>query len=337
MFNPIKNYIMNLKRFLKKCVTLILMLILFANLNAQDNITFTWQGSHNSGLYGYLAIQATNDEEFSINWGDGSPSEIKNGIGTTTINLYHEYEYIIPTPIEYTVAIAASNVDCRFTYFDCHTYITDDVPSFQLTSLSLSDCSELEYLYCDYNSLQLSDLYAAHLVINNSNGKLFGTQFLPYQPLIEGVTVDFSEQTQFGGIETVFTMWKNGKQAILNLDYHIDNGIITFINDGIYSVDMTNTAIVSHPDYPAVVIAGVDLTSVNISENSLPNLKIYPNPTNDVVYIKTEYETVPEVKLYSFDGKLLQHVRNSEIDLSKYSMGIYFLSVNGRMVKIVKK
>ncbi|MDL2238622.1 T9SS type A sorting domain-containing protein [Bacteroidales bacterium OttesenSCG-928-K03] len=330
---------MESNKFLKKYLTLIVILISFTQLSAQDVITFTWQSSHHSDGamldYGFFDIKATNDEQFFINWGDDSPIETIVGLGDTKIHLYHSYDYY---DYSCTVTITASNADCNFTYFDCNTYYEDDVVSFSITKLTLKDCSDLSYLSCHHNSLKLFDLYAANLIINDQNGKLFGTQYLPYQALTGGMSVDFSDQKEFGGVETVFVVYKEFKQATIDIDYTINNGIITFINDGEYRVDMTNSAIITHPDCSACVIAGMDLTKPGgISENPSANFKIYPNPTNNFVYIKTEDGIIPEVKVYSLNGKLLQQAKNTEIDLSNYTAGIYILSIDGKMVKVVKQ
>jgi len=331
-----KINIMNSNKFFKKSIILIVMMLLLNALIAQDKITFTWQGSHRClGAkldYGYFDIRATNGEQFTIDWGDGTPIETKIGLGDANIYLHHNYT---GNDDSCTVTIAAVSVDCKFTYLDCHSDFCDDVIAFQISSLLL-ECSNLSYLSCDRNCLQLSDLYAAHLIINEQSGKLFGWQFLPYQPLTGGMTVDFSAQRIFGGVETVFDVWKGEQQAILNVDYTIDNGVISFVNDGKYIVHMSNEAIVSHL-YPAVVVAGDDVFSLNIPEKYLPNFKIYPNPTNDIVYIKTDTGIIPELKLYSLDGRLLQQMCNTEINLSGYSAGIYLLSINGKTVRVVKK
>ena len=247
--------------------------------------------------------------------------------------MFHNYESNYDSCI---VTITAANADCKFTYLDCHSDFCDDVVSFQISSLLLG-CSNIEYLYCDKNCLQLSDIYAAHLIIKEQSGKLFGTQYLPYQPLTGGMTVDFSEQRILGGVETVFVVWKGANQAIFNFDYNIDNGIITFINEGKYSVYMTNGAIISHPSHPASVVAGIDVFSLNIQNSPLSNIKIYPNPTNAVVYIQKESESTPKLKLYSLDGILLQQISGMEIDLSHYSAGVYLLSIDGQTTKIIKK
>ena len=314
------------------------MLLCFNTLTAQDRITFTWQGSRGGipSMSNDLIIRATDGEQFTIDWGDDTSIETKTGLGNTDIALSHEYidyEWVG----EYMVTIAASSTDCKFTYFDCHSEACDDVPGFQITGLTLDGCSDLTYLNCYKNALQLTDLYAAHLVIKDQSAKLFGTQYLPYQPLTGGMTVDFSEQNIIGGVQTFFDVRKGWTQAILNVDYTIDNGIITFIEDGNYLVHMTNGAIISHPHYPAEVVAGVDMFSINIPENAFLNFKIYPNPTSDMVFIETKNGIIPELKLYTLNGRLLQQNKNTEVDLSGYAAGVYLLSVDGQTVKIVKK
>jgi len=331
---------MNSNRFFKKSIMLFLILLSFNALVAQDRITFTWKGSHGGYVYGGLVIKATDGELFTINWGDDTPIETKTGLGNTDIYLYHE-----SFREECTVTIAASSTDCKFTYFDCYTYITDDVTGFQILSLTLDGCSDLAYLYCEGNALQLSDLYAAHLIINEQSGKLFGTQFLPYQPLTGGMTVDFSAQRIFGGVETVFDIWKGGQQAIYNVDYAIDNGIITFISDEIYTVTMTNGAIISHPNYPASVVAGVDLTSVNIIENSLSSIKIYPNPTIGELIVGIAGQArndVRSIEVFDISGRsVLSHTSNltpqTSINISHLPAGTYFVKIMTEQEEVVRK
>ncbi|MDR2408863.1 MAG: T9SS type A sorting domain-containing protein [Bacteroidales bacterium] len=333
---------MNSNRYLKKSLMLMGMLLLFNTVIAQDRITFSWHGSHGGSLTsGNFVIKATNGEQFTIDWGD-SIIETKTGLGDAKICLMHEYVY---GQQKSTVTITASNANCKFTYFhlDTYDYGVDAMLCFQMYSLTLEGCSDLNYFFCENNSLQLSDLYAAHLIINEREAKLFGRQYLPIRFLRGDRTVDFSAQRIFGGVETGFAVWKRGENgdvgnaAILNVDYTIDSGVISFINNGHYLVTMGNDAIISHPDYPASVLAEFYVKDVGIFEHALPNTRIYPNPTGNIVYIETENETIPEVKIYSLDGRLLQQIRNKEIDLSTYSAGVYFLSISGKMVKIIRK
>jgi len=195
--------------------------------------------------------------------------------------------------------------------------------------------SALKKLYCDNNCLQLSNLYAASLIVTITN-RYFGTQTLPTQAVKIGEKVDFSSQTKFNSIATVFEIQKDNLPATLGSDYNIKDGVITFKQNGRYIVTMTNSAIVS-PSFPATVIATFEVGTVGINEIvQTPIFKIYPNPATNIVYIKTENEIVPEVKLYSIEGKLLQHIRSTEIDISPYSAGVYFIQIDNKTKKLIK-
>lgn len=81
-------------------------------------------------------------------------------------------------------------------------------------------------------------------------------------------------------------------------------------------------------------------TALSVAENALTNITVYPNPFNDMLYIKgienADYE------IFSIDGKLIQSGKTSaQLNLSNLSKGLYMLrlSVNGQSEtkKIVKK
>lgn len=72
-------------------------------------------------------------------------------------------------------------------------------------------------------------------------------------------------------------------------------------------------------------------TSLGVQSRLFNNFKIYPNPTNNLVFIDSE-EIVGEIKIFDIDGKQLFEVKPTEskinIDLSSFSSGIYILKVN---------
>jgi Leucine-rich repeat (LRR) protein len=209
----------------------------------------------------------------------------------------------------------------------------------QLSYLVLAGCSALQTLYCYNNQLQLSDLFSAHSMINIQNAKRLGTQNIPSRKIILGMNLDFSYLYKFvESIYTKFDVKKGDEDAIENIEYTINDGIIVFLKEGNYSIIMTNDAIVSDSDYPVKVVQEIIVEkSTSIAEPKYSNFNIYPNPTTDKIYIKTEGKSIPELKLYSFDGRLLQHIQSTEIDLAGYSEGVYLLSIDGKTVKVWKK
>jgi len=67
-----------------------------------------------------------------------------------------------------------------------------------------------------------------------------------------------------------------------------------------------------------------------IDENSLI---VYPNPTTGIVNIS---ETA-EIKVYNSFGALLFTTFGSQVDLSNYANGVYFVQVNGERIKVIKQ
>ncbi|MCL2301814.1 MAG: T9SS type A sorting domain-containing protein [Lentimicrobiaceae bacterium] len=144
----------------------------------------------------------------------------------------------------------------------------------RLSILDLSDCIALKDLSCENgnltrinlvatefissyeNQLPLSELYKLSEMISNPALKRLGRQKFYTQRIAVGDFVDFSDHNEFGGIKTVFIVEQGGAPAPQS-DYTIKDGIITFYKNGFYDVVMTNAAIISHPQNPAIVIAPI--------------------------------------------------------------------------------
>ena len=201
-----------------------------------------------------------------------------------------------------------------------------------LSSLDLSNNTMLTWLQCYNNRLPLSDLFVASETMYNQFSKRLGTQTLIPQTVSIEETL-FSDQSMFNGIYTDYIVTKNGNPAPTS-DYTINNGAITFHNIGTYTITMTNNAIVSHTDYPAKVIAEINVNNVNTVEAiQVANIKTYPNPTIDIVNIGKQ----ADIKVYSLQGALLQETFGEQVNLSAYTQGVYILQVNDEKVKVVKK
>ena len=70
-----------------------------------------------------------------------------------------------------------------------------------------------------------------------------------------------------------------------------------------------------------------------------PNLFVYPNPTNGMVYIKCV--TQSPVSIYNLLGKLVYQLipeqEETAIDMSAYPTGIYILRTENQIIKVIKK
>jgi len=71
-----------------------------------------------------------------------------------------------------------------------------------------------------------------------------------------------------------------------------------------------------------------DCTTTNTKEVDLSqSISVYPNPTNDLLWIESE-TTIVSVQLYAIDGTLLQTLEAKDvIDLGKYPSGTYLVKI----------
>jgi hypothetical protein len=190
-------------------------------------------------------------------------------------------------------------------------------------------------------------------------------QFLPVQSVAIGDFADFSQETSFIDNETgeviltEFEVTKDSIPAVIDVDYTINNGIITFNEKAIYSVTMTNNAIKSLEFwewYPVVVTAEIKVGYLDIKENNdfSSKLLIYPNPTKGELQI-ANYKTalganqleINNVEILDIFGrKLMEHKakdgKQEELNIFGFENGIYFIRVhlnNGEIVvkKVVKQ
>ncbi len=77
----------------------------------------------------------------------------------------------------------------------------------------------------------------------------------------------------------------------------------------------------------------------SIEDIETPELKIYPNPVSQNLYVHHNQQERSLYSLFSYDGRLLLQgsCSNDEpIDMSRYSRGLYLIQVDGITFKISK-
>jgi hypothetical protein len=154
-----------------------------------------------------------------------------------------------------------------------------NVNNNQLTALTGIGTTALTYIATYNNSLPLSTLYAASEKVSNVTNKPLGTQTLPKKVVNTGSIADFSAEATLGSTGTLFVLTKNGSAAVVNTDYTLSGGILTFLLAGDYVVTMTNSAITSHASYPVQVIAEYE---VILQGDFIPVTDIIGVPTTAV-------------------------------------------------------
>jgi hypothetical protein len=79
-------------------------------------------------------------------------------------------------------------------------------------------------------------------------------------------------------------------------------------------------------------------STLSIDQNAFRNLKIFPNPINDILTIQnTENITI---KIYSINGSLLKtetSTTNLEVDVSTFSSGIYLIEISNTESTVKRK
>ncbi|MBW1296019.1 immunoglobulin-like domain-containing protein [Aquimarina litoralis] len=76
---------------------------------------------------------------------------------------------------------------------------------------------------------------------------------------------------------------------------------------------------------------------LNVEENEIESLEIYPNPTSDKLFISREVE---KVIIYAITGQKILETNNNSIDMSSYRSGVYLVHIftsKGNTVKRVMK
>ncbi len=81
------------------------------------------------------------------------------------------------------------------------------------------------------------------------------------------------------------------------------------------------------------------LSTTSFGENKT-SLVLYPNPSSDVIKIKSDADENLVTKIYSLTGQLVLegvYQSNQDIDVSRLSSGLYLVQVNGLTIKFSKK
>ncbi len=80
-------------------------------------------------------------------------------------------------------------------------------------------------------------------------------------------------------------------------------------------------------------------TIIGIEENQLNSLKVYPNPTNGLIFINSKTENIESATVFNILGKKVLQLNGNiqQVDISTLQSGIYFLRITTDSGELVKK
>ncbi|MCK5536312.1 MAG: T9SS type A sorting domain-containing protein [Bacteroidales bacterium] len=78
-------------------------------------------------------------------------------------------------------------------------------------------------------------------------------------------------------------------------------------------------------------LLSTSLNYKNVIEKNISHIKIYPNPTNNIIYFQKENKDINILYIYNGTGKLIKTLsigalENGTINFSNFQRGIYFLN-----------
>ncbi len=102
--------------------------------------------------------------------------------------------------------------------------------------------------------------------------------------------------------------------------------------NGMATVDVFSEELMTHKTYT------IDFTIVGVDESALSNIRIYPNPSSDYLYV-TDAENV-DVKIVAMDGKIVYHSHlngTRKIDIRDFAQGAYMIQVSNDRFSTTKR
>jgi photosystem II stability/assembly factor-like uncharacterized protein len=146
---------------------------------------------------------------------------------------------------------------------------------------------------------------------------------------------------EFGQNNSVYVASQNGMLIKTN-----DNGTTWNIEQvgtnknliDIHTIENSNTVYVNTVDGDIFKNDFLtDIQSINPPKNQI---SIFPNPTNELINVQSS-ELINSISLYDVNGKFILETQQSQIDVSRLSTGIYFLSIKSNsshaFLKFVKE
>jgi hypothetical protein len=204
---------------------------------------------------------------------------------------------------------------------------------------------EKDSTYCFQLFISLAD--STNYAIKNNLGVYFSTQIiqdqgvgrLNYIPQIEFIDEEyFLEKVNWVKYTAQFIA--TGDEKFITIGNFNDDANIDTINIGSIGKQLWHDATYYYIDdiYLGHCDSIIGLPEISLNQQ----VNVYPNPTNDQLFISYEGKEKLQLKLYNLVGQALeieqqQNVKNIQISLNHLSKGVYFLEIIAGEQRISRK
>lgn len=216
----------------------------------------------------------------------------------------------------------------------------------QNTNTVTDDAGEYEDWFELYNNssntISLDNLYASDSQTNLLKWAFpSGITMAPNTYLIVWADQDLTQT----GLHADFKFSAGGENCILS---YPNGTVVDNVVFGIQTADMgyarvpngTGNFVIQAPTFNANNVNQLTVNQVNTFNSGL---KLYPNPTANIINISNDEFLIESIEVYNLQGQILYksynlNQNNVTIDLSDYSNGMYLVNVNNQTsIKIIKK
>ncbi|MDC8002348.1 T9SS type A sorting domain-containing protein [Aequorivita todarodis] len=197
----------------------------------------------------------------------------------------------------------------------------------QLTELDLSQHTNLTELSCANNNITNLDLSQnTSLRYLTCGDNSFPELQLSNHPNLREVRL-FGQNTSLENVDI-----RNGNNTIIQEFAIINSPNLPYIYVDDCGYSTTNWTSID-PTTIFIELEGQTECTLGIEEQTSSDIKFYPNPAKDFLYIDSQFP-YDLVSIYSLTGSLIKQSSNSRINVSNLSKGLYFakISIKGRTI-----
>ena len=130
---------------------------------------------------------------------------------------------------------------------------------------------------------------------------------------------------------------------IFNYEWRYQNIIISGETNNHITIEenteLSDYSVIISQEHCTIELNSETLSISDTQFQNHQNIKIYPNPTNSLLYIKNSNENtsdIEEIKIYNALGKIIHDIKNNSnskidsVDLSQLETGLYFINIRFR-------